>query len=57
MRQTTKTKLIEKHIRVNKDILIAFVDLEKAFDNVNWDTMFGILKRIGITYNDRRVYI
>jgi len=47
--------LIEKQIRVNKDVLIAFVDLEKAFDNVNWDKMFNILKRLEITYNDRRV--
>jgi len=28
--------LIEKQIRRNKDTLIAFVDLEKANDNVKW---------------------
>lgn len=41
--------LIEKQIRANKDVLIAFVDLKKTFDNVNYDKMFNILKRLGIT--------
>jgi len=49
--------LIEKQLRVNKDVIIAFVDLEEAFDNVNWDKMFDILKRLGITYNvGRAIY-
>lgn len=46
--------LIEKQIRRNKDTFIAFVDLEKAFDNVKWSILFDILKSIGIKYYDRR---
>ncbi|CAI6343800.1 unnamed protein product [Macrosiphum euphorbiae] len=46
--------MIEKQIRRNKKTCIAFVDLEKAFDNVQWKELFKILKRIGIKYNDRR---
>ena len=34
---------------------IAFIDLEKAFDNVNWEIMFKILEKLGIKYRDRRV--
>jgi hypothetical protein len=46
--------LIEKQIRKNKDTFIAFVDLEKAFDNIKWNILFDILKSIGIKYYDRR---
>ncbi|VVC26495.1 Reverse transcriptase domain [Cinara cedri] len=45
--------MVEKQIRRNKEIFIAFVDLEKAFDNVQRKELFKILKRIGIKYNDR----
>lgn len=47
--------LIEKQIRVNKDIFFAFVDFEKAFDNINWVKMFNILEKLGITYCNRRI--
>lgn len=47
--------VIDKQIRINKNILIDFINLEKAFDNVNWNKMFNILIRLGITYNDRKV--
>ncbi|VVC30385.1 Endonuclease/exonuclease/phosphatase,Reverse transcriptase domain [Cinara cedri] len=39
--------IIEKRIRKDKPTYIAFVDIEKAFDNVNWAIMFKILKRAG----------
>uniref|UniRef100_A0A8D8YBX5 Craniofacial development protein 2 n=1 Tax=Cacopsylla melanoneura TaxID=428564 RepID=A0A8D8YBX5_9HEMI len=49
-------KLIaEESMRVNKPLFIAFVDLQKAFDNVNWKLMMKILKDIGIEYRDRRI--
>ena len=47
--------LIERRMEKNQPMLVAFVDLEKAFDNVDWNTMLGILKEIGVLYNDRRI--
>ena len=31
------------------------MDLEKAFDNVDWNKMFEILKKYGINYRERRI--
>jgi hypothetical protein len=47
--------MIEKSIHVNKTLYVAFMDLEKAFDNVERNKMFGILEKLGIDYNDRRI--
>ncbi|KAL4084163.1 hypothetical protein QTP88_027996 [Uroleucon formosanum] len=47
--------IIEKRIRKDKPTYIAFVDIEKAFDNVNWAIMFKILKRVGTEYTERRL--
>lgn len=47
--------LVEKQIAKNKKKYIAFVDLEKAFDNVLWPKMFQILKQAGLKYKDRRI--
>ena len=46
--------LLEKQLKKGKDTYIAFVDAEKAFDNVEWKKMFETLRRLGVTYNDRR---
>lgn len=46
--------MVEKQIRRNKETFIAFGDLDKAFDTVQWNELFEILKRLGIKYNDRR---
>jgi len=46
--------LIEERIRISKPTFMAFVDLEKAFDNVDWNKMFKILKKNGVNYKDRR---
>jgi hypothetical protein len=48
-------QVIEKENRKRKITYIAFVNLEKAFDNVDWKTIFKILKRVGVTYKDRRI--
>ena len=37
----------------NKPTFIAFVDLEKAFDSVDWNPMLRILNEIGVLYNDQ----
>jgi len=40
---------------INKPIYIAFVDLEKAFDNVRWEKLFHIMDKIGIDFKDKRL--
>lgn len=47
--------IIQKNLRKKKKVFITFSDLEKAFDNVNWNKMFAILKERGIKWKDRRV--
>lgn len=47
--------IIEKSIRKEKPKYIAFVDMEKAFDNVNWSVMFKMLKRADIEHIERRL--
>lgn len=47
--------IAEESMRVNKALFVAFVDLQKAFDNVNWNLMMKILKDIGVEYRDRRI--
>lgn len=34
---------------------MAFVDLEKAFDNVNWKILFNIMENVGIDIKDRNI--
>jgi len=31
------------------------VDIEKAFDNVNWKVKFNMMKKLGIKYTDRKL--
>jgi len=47
--------IIQKRIRKNKQTFIAFVDIEKAFDNVNWKIMFSMMARVGIKHADRKL--
>lgn len=47
--------IVEKSFQVNKRVYIAFVDLLKAFDRVNWNVLMQILKRINVDYRDRRI--
>ena len=32
-----------------------FVDLEKAFDRVDWKKLMGILNKIGVDWKERRL--
>jgi len=41
--------------RIDKPLFIAFVDLEKAFDNVNWTKLLNIMEDTVIDYNDRKI--
>jgi len=47
--------IIQKRIRKNKQTFIAFVDIENAFDNVNWKLMFDMMTRVGIKQADRKL--
>jgi hypothetical protein len=47
--------ILEKRINRNKKTYVAFVDLEKTFDNVDWNRMFDILKKIAVKYKGRRI--
>lgn len=40
---------------MNRSTYIAFVDIEKAFDNVKWKTLFKPTSQIGIDWRDRRI--
>jgi hypothetical protein len=40
--------LIEKMIHVSKPLHVAFVDLEKPFDSVEWNTMFSTMEKLGM---------
>jgi len=47
MREATLAlrQVIEKQNKKSKSTFIAFVDLEKAYDNVKWKTLFQILEK------------
>ncbi|KAI5717312.1 hypothetical protein M8J77_003669 [Diaphorina citri] len=48
-------QILERRIAVNKPTYATFIDLEKAFDKINWKLLFQILKDKGINWRDRRV--
>jgi hypothetical protein len=43
----------QKVIHVRKPMCIALVDLEKAFDNVEWNKMSSSMEKLGMNCNDR----
>ena len=51
MTRTIRKRYIEK----DKDVYAVFVDLEKAFDRVDWKKLMGILKKIGVDWKERRL--
>ncbi|KAJ4448690.1 hypothetical protein ANN_00080 [Periplaneta americana] len=40
----------ERYLEKNKEVYVEFVDLEKAFERVDWNKMMGILKKIGVDW-------
>jgi len=40
---------------MNRNTYIMFIDLEKAFDSVNWNFLMTTLKRTGLDLRDRKV--
>jgi hypothetical protein len=47
--------ILEKQIDRQKIIYMAFIDLEKAFDSINWTSLFKILEETEIDFKDRRI--
>lgn len=47
--------LVEKQIDRNKVTYFALIDLEKASDNVNWNTILLTLRKIGFEQHDLRI--
>ena len=47
--------ILEKYIECNRDVLICFIDFEKAFDRVKHEKMMECLKNIGIDGEDLRI--
>ena len=43
----------ERYIEKDKDMYTVFVDLEKAFDRVDWKKLMGILKKTGVDGKER----
>lgn len=48
-------QITEKMLKIGKPTYMAFVDLEKAFDNVKWKKLFKILRAINVDFKDRRI--
>jgi len=49
--------IIEIRLDVNLPTYIKFIDLEKAFNKVDWFLMFGTFKRRGIDWKDIRIIL
>ena len=47
-------QVLERRIDLGKDTYVAFVDLEKAFDKVDWELLLTTLRKTGIDWKDRR---
>lgn len=47
--------IFEKQIERQKISYMAFIDLEKAFDSINWASLFKISEELEINFNDRRI--
>jgi len=47
-------EILERRIMMDKSTYVAFVDLEKAFDKVNWKLLFRSLRKASIDWKDRR---
>ncbi|KAJ4433981.1 hypothetical protein ANN_16300 [Periplaneta americana] len=48
--------IAERYLEKNKAMYIVFVNLEKVFDSVDWNTLIGILKNIAVDWKERRLF-
>jgi len=49
--------IAERRLNMNRNTYIGFIDLEKAFDTVNWNLLMNTLKRTGLDWRDRKMII
>lgn len=47
--------VLERRIGVNRKTYLTFIDLQKAFDMVDWKLLFGTMKEINLDWRDRRL--
>ncbi|KAJ4448222.1 hypothetical protein ANN_10236 [Periplaneta americana] len=45
----------ERYLKKNKEVYTVFVDLEKAFDRVDWNKLMRILKKISVDWKEKAV--
>lgn len=50
-------QILERRIDVNLRTYVTFIDLEKAFDKVEWTLLFETLKKRKIDWKDRRLIL
>ena len=49
--------IMEETLRLNEEIMIVFIDIKNAVDNINWNIMFKVLKDVQVDYRDRRIIL
>lgn len=49
--------ILERRMSVNRKTYVVFVDIQKAFDKVNWKQLFKAMKNIGLDWRDRRLIL
>ena len=47
--------LCVRRLEFKEELIVCFVDFEKAFDRVKWTKLFEVLKKIGVDWRDRRL--
>ncbi|KAJ4443363.1 hypothetical protein ANN_05031 [Periplaneta americana] len=53
---SSELTISEKYLEKNEEAYVVFVDLEKAFDRVDWNKLTRILKEIGVDWKERRLF-
>lgn len=47
--------IAERRLNMNRNTYMGFIDLEKAFDTVNWNLLMTTLKRTGLEWRNRKI--